>query len=95
MGVAGNHVDYLPHPGPVDGGRRHQGIGGISLVEVFHDGDGLAYLHLAVDEEGHQPLGIEPAIGLLFLFALAQMHRVLLITKSLELQHQTHPIAGR
>ncbi|MNT58332.1 hypothetical protein D3C72_1957600 [compost metagenome] len=66
-------------------------MGGIGFVEVFHDGDRLADLHLAVDEKGHQPLRIDPAVSLLLLLALAQMHRVLLITQSLELQHQAHP----
>ncbi|MNF96707.1 hypothetical protein D3C85_1257070 [compost metagenome] len=95
VSVAGDHVDYLAHPGPLLGGGGHQGVGRIGLVEVLHDGHRLTQLHIPVDEKRHQPLGIDPAIGLLFLLTLSQIDRVLLITKSLELQHQTHAKAGR
>ena len=90
MDVAGDHVDDLAYPGALLRGRGHQRVGGVGFVEILHDGHRLTHLHLAIHQKRHQPLGIEPAIGLLALLALPQIDRMLLIIEPLELHHDPY-----
>ncbi len=91
VNITGDHVDDLAHPGPRVGGRGHQGVGGIGLVKVLHDGDRLTDLHIAIHQKRHQPLRVDPAIGLLALLALPQIDGMLLVGESLKLQHDPYP----